>query len=180
MERLIIKVGGNMSPVERSLYLLQSARFFTLASRSLDGRVWASTVNYVPVFTPLRVIWCSMRLSRHSENIRQYSQVSGSVFRTDLQDAPPPGLDGAQFIGISREIPTDESAEFYDYFSHYNFPDEAIRAEWMPPLSEFTGNGLRRFYELTISEWWLLDIDQWQVTREDRRIAVNIDTLINK
>lgn len=89
-----------MSPVERSLYLLQSARFFTLASRSLDGRVWASTVNYVPAFTPLRVIWCSMRLSRHSENIRQYSQVSGSVFRTDLQDAPRQDWTALNLLGF--------------------------------------------------------------------------------
>lgn len=167
-----------MSLKERSFSLLQSARFFTLASRSLDGKVWASTVNYVPIFSPVRMIWCSMHAARHSENIRQYPQVSGSVFRTDLQGVSPLGLDGAQFTGISREVPDNESAETYDYFSRSNFPDESLRAEWMPPLSEFVGEGKRRFYELEINEWWLLDIDRWLETRQDQRIMVNLDTLI--
>lgn len=168
-----------MSLIERSLSLLQSARFFTLASRSLDGVVWASTVNFVPAFSPVRVIWCSMRTARHSENIRQCTQVSGSVFRTDLQGVSPLGLDGAQFTGVSREVPEHESAETHDYFSRSNFPDEALRAEWMPALSEFVGEGKRRFYELEIGEWWLLDIDHWLEARQDQRIAVSLDTLIN-
>ena len=118
-----------------------------------------------------------MRAARHSENILQYPQISGSIFRTDLQGESPLGLDGAQFTGVGREIPEHESAEFHDYFSHHNFPDKAIRAEWMPPLSEFVGKGKRRFYQLEITEWWLLDIDRWLQTRQDQRIAVNLDTL---
>lgn len=74
-----------MSLVERSLYLLQNTRFFTLASRSLVGDVWASTVSYVAAFEPIRIIWCSDRLSKHSENIREHAQVSGAIFRADLQ-----------------------------------------------------------------------------------------------
>ncbi|MGB7196619.1 MAG: pyridoxamine 5'-phosphate oxidase family protein [Collimonas pratensis] len=166
-----------MSPAERSLHLLQSARFFTLASRSADGPAWASTVNYVPAFAPLRMIWCSMRAARHSTNILQHPQVSGSVFRTDLQDVSPLGLDGAQFSGVAREIPSHECAEIHDYFARRNFPDEAARAEWMPSLNEFMENGRRRFYEVKIAEWWLLDIDGWLENREDRRIAVKLDTL---
>lgn len=166
-----------MSPQERSLSLLQSTRFCTLASRSQEGVVWASTVNYVPAFSPVRLVWCSMKTARHSENIRQCAQVSGSIFRTDLQGVSPLGLDGAQFIGISREIPEEESAEIHDYFSRSNFPDEALRAEYMPPLSEFKSDGKRRFYELAISEWWLLDIDNWLETKQDQRIAVNLDSI---
>lgn len=168
-----------MSKTERSLSLLQNSRFFTLASRSLAGEVWASTVNYVPAFSPVRILWCSMRTARHSENIRQHALVSGSVFRTNLQGVSPLGLDGAQFTGLCREIPEHESSEAHHYFSLNNFPDEALRAEWMPPLDEFIGKGARRFYELMISEWWLLDIDRWLETRQDRRIAVDLKTLIN-
>lgn len=168
-----------MLKTERSLSLLKNARFFTLASRSLAGEVWASTVNYVPLFTPVRMLWCSMRTAKHSENIRQHAYISGSVFRTDLQGVSPLGLDGAQFSGICREIPGHESAEAYHYFSLNNFPDEALRKEWMPPLDEFVGKGARRFYEVKITEWWLLDIDFWLETRQDRRIPVDLSMIIN-
>ncbi|NTY86600.1 pyridoxamine 5'-phosphate oxidase family protein [Serratia fonticola] len=168
-----------MSQIARSLALLNGARFFTLASRSLDDSVWAATVNFVPAYSPVKMIWCSMRSARHSENIRQHPQVSGSVFRTDLQGESPLGLDGAQFTGVSRELSEHENAATHDYFSCCNFPDEALRDEWMPPLSEFMGEGKRRFYELTITEWWLLDIERWLETRQDQRIAVNLDGLIN-
>lgn len=166
-----------MSLIERSLSLLQNTRFFTLASRSLAGEVWASTINYVPAFSPIRIIWCSEHIAKHSGNIRQHAQVSGSIFRTDLQGVSPLGLDGAQFTGLCREIPENEIDEIYDYFSLNNYPDETSRAMWMPPLSEFKGDGVRRFYELKITEWWILDIDGWLETRQDRRIPVDLSTL---
>ncbi|EKT63012.1 pyridoxamine 5'-phosphate oxidase family protein [Providencia burhodogranariea] len=166
-----------MSLIKRSLSLLQNARFFTLASRSHAGEVWASTINYVPAFSPTRIIWCSGRIAKHSENIRQHAQVSGSIFRTDLQGISPIGLDGAQFTGLCREIPKSETDETYNYFSLNNYPDETLRAMWMPPLNEFIGEGMRRFYELKICEWWILDIDNWLETRQDQRILVDLSTL---
>ncbi|AUY16951.1 pyridoxamine 5'-phosphate oxidase family protein [Serratia marcescens] len=166
-----------MSLVERSLYLLQNTRFFTLASRSLVGDVWASTVSYVAAFEPIRIIWCSDRLSKHSENIREHAQVSGAIFRADLQGVSPLGLDGAQFVGFCHEVPESESVEVYSYFSSTQFPDEALRVAMMPPFEEFTGNGTRRFYELRITEWWLLDIDLWLEKRQDRRISLDISLI---
>lgn len=161
-----------MSLIQRSLYLLNSARFFTLASQHADHSPWASTVNYVPLYDPLRLVWYSMRSARHSENIRHRPDVSGSLFRYDMQDTSPLGLDGAQFTGRAREIPQHECVSIHQDYYRLNFPDELVRARWQLPLNEFYGDGPRRFYELCITNWWLLDIDGWLETKEDRRTPV--------
>ncbi|MGF6189342.1 pyridoxamine 5'-phosphate oxidase family protein [Serratia sp. 2723] len=167
-----------MDLTQRSLYLLNSARFFTLASQHGDDIPWASTVNYVPLFSPLRLVWYSMRTARHSENIRQRAEVSGSLFRYDMQETSPLGLDGAQFIGSAREISQCECEGIHQDYYRLNFPDVLERARWQLPLHEFYGDGPRRFYELLIKYWWLLDIDGWLQTKEDKRIPVPLAQLV--
>jgi len=159
---------------ERSLFLLKHAQFFTLASRSLDGSVWAATLSYVVNRIPLKIIWCSERHARHSENLRHDNRVSGALYLADLPVESPLGIDGAQFIGVSREVSENETDEAYRYFSCQKFPDESIRTQWMPPLSEFARQGSRRFYELDITELWLLDTDRWLESKKDKRIAVDL------
>ncbi|WP_279046045.1 pyridoxamine 5'-phosphate oxidase family protein [Cedecea davisae] len=167
-----------MSLAQRSLYLLNNARFFTLASQNSDCTPWASTVNYVPLFAPLRLVWYSMRTAKHSENISLCAEVSGSLFRYDMQETSPLGLDGAQFTGIAREIPQSECKGIHQDYYRLNFPDVLERARWQLPLHEFYGDGLRRFYELLIKEWWLLDIDAWLQTKEDKRVPVPLNQLV--
>lgn len=167
-----------MSLVERSLFLLKNSRFFTLASRSHDGEVWASTVNFVPAFSPLRLVWCSLGTARHSENIKMCPQVSGSVFMTDIKAPSVLGLDGAQFTGEGREIPREELEEYYNYFAVNNFSDEVLRRQLMPPLTDFADDPCRRFYELTIKAWWLLDVDRFLKSGIDQRVGVDINSLV--
>ncbi|CBJ80640.1 hypothetical protein XBJ2_740008 [Xenorhabdus bovienii str. Jollieti] len=167
-----------MNLIQRSLYLLNNARFFTLASRHADNMPWAATVNYVPLFEPLRLVWYSMRIARHSENIFYHAEVSGSLFCHDMQATAPPGLDGAQFTGCAREIPQCECECIHQDYYRLNFPEARERARWQLPLHEFYGDGARRFYELRINDWWLLDIDGWLKTKEDRRVPVPLAQLI--
>ncbi|WP_413741194.1 pyridoxamine 5'-phosphate oxidase family protein [Sodalis sp. RH15] len=167
-----------MTSLERSLYLLETAHFFSLASRSDYGAPWSSTLNFVTAFSPLRIIWSSMQTARHSQDIRLNPHVSGSLFRADLQNISQVGLDGAQFTGAAREIPFEESEETYNYFSVKNFPQEAERQQWMLPLNEFRGKGTHRFYDLHIEKWWLLDIEGWLATKEDKKLDVDV-SLIN-
>ena len=63
-------------------------------------------------------------------------------------------------------------ADHHRVYYELNFPDEAVRAQWLPPLSEFTGDGPRRFYLLTVSRWWLLDIERWLRDKHDTRIEI--------
>ena len=158
--------------VARSRTLLDSARFMTLATSGVDG-AWASTVNYVALRDPLRLVWYSMRDAAHSQNLRRTPRVSGSIFRTDLGAASPIGLDGAQFVGTAREIPPGDAVRFRDDYYRLNFPDAAVRAQWSLPLAQFVDGGPRRFYALAVERWWLLDVDGWLVDKEDRRVEVD-------
>ena len=158
---------------ERSDFLIENARFMTLATHGPDG-VWASTVNYVPLRDPLGLLWYSLRRARHSRNIEADPRISGSIHLTGL---PGFGLDGAQFTAVAKPVGPDELDTLSAWYYERNFPDEEVRSEWRLPLDEFRGDGPRRFYRLEVREWWLLDIDQWLVDKNDQRIAVPLEAI---
>lgn len=153
--------------LERSTSLLDNARFLTLATRSAEES-WAATVNFVPLRSPLRLLWYSLRSARHSRHIAENPQIAASIFMTDL---PGLGLDGAQLIGTCESV-EDRVAEHHRLYYELNFPDETVRAQWLLPLSEFTMDGPRRFYLLTVNRWWLLDIERWLRDKHDTRIEI--------
>ncbi|AKT42052.1 pyridoxamine 5'-phosphate oxidase family protein [Chondromyces crocatus] len=159
--------------LQRAAVLLKTTGYVTLSTVSDEGEPWASTVAYTPRVEGVpRLIWYSMRGARHSRNIEAHPAICGSIFRTDLGASSPLGLDGLQLRGSARAVPAQELPPIRDYFYETLFPDEGVRRQWMLPESEFTGDGPRRFYELTIKEWWLLDVDRWLVDKVDQRIAL--------
>ncbi|WP_031465038.1 pyridoxamine 5'-phosphate oxidase family protein [Sciscionella sediminilitoris] len=163
------------SLIDRSNVLIETGQFVTLATHSPEN-AWASTVNFVPLRGPLRFLWYSQRHVRHSRNIDVAPEIAGSIFRTDA--ANELGLDGAQFTGIARAIEeAAELAEYADFYYTRNFPDEQVREQWRRPLSEFHGEGHRRFYEVTVNGWWLLDVGHWLATMNDQRIDVDLAAL---
>ncbi|MER5867369.1 pyridoxamine 5'-phosphate oxidase family protein [Kitasatospora sp. NPDC002040] len=157
---------------ERSDFLIENARFMTLATTGPDG-AWASTVNFVPLRDPLRLLWYSLRRARHSRNIEADPHLSGSLFLTGLDSELT--LDGAQFTATAAAVGPAELDELSSWYYRRNFPDEETRALFDLPLTEFSGDGPRRFYLLTVHQWWLLDTDQWLVDKNDQRIAVPLD-----
>ncbi|WP_048243222.1 pyridoxamine 5'-phosphate oxidase family protein [Burkholderia cepacia] len=165
------------SHTERSRLLLHTARFATLASVSVEGDPWASVVNFVTISPPIRIIWYSLKEALHSRNLLHRPDVSGAIYRADLGDVSPLGLDGAQFTGKCRVIPDDEAEDIHRQYYCLNFPDATVRHAWMLPLDSFVGEGSRRFYEVAIEAWWLFDIDGWLKDKCDRRIPVAIETI---
>jgi uncharacterized protein YhbP (UPF0306 family) len=162
------RVGNDRTPAERVRHLLDNGRFVTLATT--DGtRPWASTVNYVPLRAPLRLLWYSMRAARHSRNIAIRPQISGAIHLTGL---PGFGLDGAQFTGVARAIGGAELPELHRRYCALNFPDDETRQRLMPPEDEFADGGPRGFYVFEVAQTWLLDIDRWLVDKCDQRVAV--------
>ncbi|MGI9574715.1 pyridoxamine 5'-phosphate oxidase family protein [Alloalcanivorax xenomutans] len=157
----------------RATRLLNSTRFVTLATVSPDGTAWASTVNYVVLRSPLRLLWYSMTRARHSSNIHDNHDVAGSLFRTDLGEAAPPvGLDGLQFQGTCRPLPDQNTHDAHrDYYSE-NFPDPEVRRQWQLPVEQFLNGGGRRFYEFKITRLWLLDLQQWTEDKVDQRVEI--------
>lgn len=172
---------AHLSLMERADLLLRTTRFVTLATLSGDGEPWASTVNYVPLLDgPPRLIWYSMREARHSRNIDARPLTTGSLFRTDLGPSAPLGLDGLQFTGLARAVESNRIQEVRDHYYRLNFPDETLRRQWMLPEQQFNGDGPRRFYELTIRDWWLLDVERWLHDKVDQRIALPSPELFAK
>ncbi|MFE3826877.1 pyridoxamine 5'-phosphate oxidase family protein [Streptomyces sp. NPDC059092] len=159
--------------IRRSDFLIENARFTTLATHGPDGP-WASTVNYVPLRGPLQLLWYSLRRARHSRNIEADPRVSGSIYLTGL---PGLGLDGAQFTATARPVEPEELDALSSWYYERNFPDEEVRRQWRLPLEEFRDEGHRRFYLLEIQRWWLLDIDQWLVDKNDQRVPVPLDAI---
>jgi uncharacterized protein YhbP (UPF0306 family) len=168
---------GVMTPlsklVERSDFLIENARFMTLATHSAEGP-WAATVNYVPLRDPLRLLWYSLRRARHSHDIETNPQVSGSIYMTGLSGV---GLDGAQFTAVARPVGLEHLDGLSSWYYERNFPDEEVRRQWRLPLEEFLGDGPRRFYLLEVRQWWLLDIDQWLEDMNDQRIGVPLEAI---
>lgn len=163
------------SLTERSCRLFTQGRFMTLATAH-DGTPWASTVNFVALGAPLRLLYYSLTRARHSRNIELSAQVAGSVFMTGL---PGFGLDGLQFTGECRAVDEPELEETHQLYYELNFPDPVTRTEWTLPVSEFRDDGPRRFYLVTVRELWLLDIDRWLADKHDQRVAVPLDILPN-
>ncbi|SEG95410.1 Uncharacterized conserved protein YhbP, UPF0306 family [Nonomuraea solani] len=159
--------------IERSTYLLDNARFVTLATQGPKGP-WASTVNFVPLRSPLRLLWYSLRDARHSRFLSAHPDTAASLFMTGL---PGFGLDGAQLTGEAHEVGDGDLAECHRLYYELNFPDETVRREWLLPTSEFSGDGPRRFYVMDVRQWWLLDIDRWLQDKHDQRIEVPLDAL---
>ncbi|MCI2422507.1 pyridoxamine 5'-phosphate oxidase family protein [Saccharopolyspora sp. K220] len=163
--------------VKRSRHLVDNAHFLTLATQG-SGGPWASTVNYVALPGPLRLLWYSNRHARHSVNLTEQPRVSASMFLTGLSGSHAPSgipLDGAQLTGVAREVPAGELAFFYDRYYELNFPDPEERLRWRLPQDEFRDDGPRRFYILTVDRWWLLDADRWATDKHDARIEVPVD-----
>lgn len=165
--------------LRRSRYLLDSARFVTLATQGSSGP-WAATVNYVVLFRPLRLLWYSSRAARHSVNIASQPRVAGSIFLTNLTGSQAPvdlPIDGAQLAGVAREVSAEELPTYYEHYYELNFPDPEVRAQWRLPLDEFRDGGPRRFYLLTIDRWWLYDAERWTVDKHDTRVEVPVDAI---
>jgi uncharacterized protein YhbP (UPF0306 family) len=151
----------------RGEYLLAHGRFMTLATTN-GTTPWAATVNYVPLRAPLRLLWYSMREARHSRDLALHPQAAGSIFLTGL---PGFGLDGAQFDGPVHTVEGAQAEEFHRHYYELNFPDVTVRREWELPVEQFRDAGPRRFYYLAVSNWWLLDIDQWLIDKRDQKIT---------
>ncbi|CCH31836.1 pyridoxamine 5'-phosphate oxidase family protein [Actinosynnema sp. NPDC047251] len=158
---------GHDDAAARSTALLDGARYLTLATTGDDGP-WASTVNFVALRGPLRLVWYSSRSARHSRNIAAHPVVAASMFMTGL---PGFGLDGAQLVGRCTAL-EDVTERFRRRFYELDFPDEEVRDSVALPLAEFTGDGHRRFYVLEVRQWWLLDVARWLADKEDTRFEL--------
>jgi uncharacterized protein YhbP (UPF0306 family) len=172
---------ANLEPyLKRSHFLLENARYITLATNDQAGNPWASTVNYVVLYQPLRLLWYSLRAAKHSRNIEVKPEIAATLFSTDprlAEDETHVGVDGAQLFGTAREVDPEELNKYHQIYYTKNFPDPEIRNEWMLPLEDFHSEGPRRFYLLEPQQWWLFDKERWVRDKSDTRLEVPLTYL---
>lgn len=161
------------TPAQRARRLLDHARFMTLATSGPDG-AWASTVNTVTLYRPLRLLWYSLRDARHSTSIAATPQITAAVYLTGLETSAI-GLDGAQLSAECHEVPEKDVASYHEQYYRLNFPDPDVRREWMLPANGFSGSGPWRFYVAHVRQFWLFDIDRWLVDKHDTRMELSVD-----
>ncbi|MFE9429022.1 hypothetical protein ACFYNO_39440 [Kitasatospora sp. NPDC006697] len=87
------------------------------------------------------------------------------------------GLDGAQYTGHCQEVAPEALARHHRLYYERNFPDARVRRQWLLPEDDFRGDGPRRFYTVTVHQWWLLDIERWLVDKYDQRIHVPLEAI---
>lgn len=161
---------------ERARRLLDEARYMNLATVSADGHPWAATLEYAWLSDPLRLVFGSATVSRHSRDIAVTPEVSGSLFLAgEGTGLDITAVDGAQFTGSCSEIPADTLDRYHAAFYESVFPDERIREKWMLPQSSLCAPALHRLYLIEVERWWLIDTRTWAQDRIDRRIGVPLN-----
>lgn len=155
----------------RALELLRGQKYLSL-SVIHDGEPWCATICYAPLGTgtPALVFYSSAR-SVHSRALESSNRVAGTIFSLDDSGDV---LDGLQLTGTVSEVPADALTSVHAAYYRRNFPDVAVREEWMIPVESFVAPHEQRFYRLDPDRIWLIDLDGWEVDKVDRRIEVSL------
>jgi uncharacterized protein YhbP (UPF0306 family) len=162
----------------RTHHLLDKARYLTLATVSASGSPWAAVLEYAWLARPLRFVFGSATVARHSRDIAADPRVSGSLFVAGgTAGLDLAAVDGAQFTGRCSEVAPGEVDQFHGPFSESVFPDPRERAEWILPPSQLRAPAAHRLYLVEVERWWLMDTRTWAQDRIDRRIEVPLATL---
>jgi uncharacterized protein YhbP (UPF0306 family) len=157
----------------RAQDLVTTGRYLSLATVGTDGDPWCCNINYVVEdWLPLSLVYYSARTSKHSLDIAKRPTVAGTIYKLD------PSLDGAQFIGTVAEVVDDDDVvRVHDLYYTRNFPDPQVRADWEIRLTGFGGTNEHRFYRMTISKLWVINLADWPKDKVDRRTEVDLADL---
>ena len=158
-----------MSPNEKVAKILASNRYLTLATSGWSGKSWASPLAYT-IEPDFSLLFYSARNSIHSTNISKRSRVAGAIFDST---EPSDTVDGLQFLGRAAEF-SGNSAELsaaMDRYFRQSFPDAAVRAKWVRPVSDFEGRAPQRFYRIELADLFTIDPAS---TKVDRRLRLDV------
>lgn len=163
------------SALERALKLIRGSRYMVLATASGVGP-WAATINYV-VSSGGQLLYYSSPAARHSRDIGVTSVIAAAIYSV----GPDGDADGLQLTGQCKVI-TSSSAIDDAHQQYYlrNFADPDIRSEWLIDRSQFDEGGTHRFYTVDIEECWVIDIEQWPLSKVDLRLAIPVEELVKE
>jgi uncharacterized protein YhbP (UPF0306 family) len=156
------------SPEERAASIITENRFLSLATIDASGP-WIAPINFV-VGPGSHLYFYSATESRHSRALATHEGVAVAIFDSR---ATSDEVDGMQFSGICSEVTGDDLDAVHAHYFAVNFSDPEEREWWLRPSEEFTGNGLWRFYRLSLQEVFVIDFDSIEQERVDKRISVD-------
>lgn len=155
----------------RAVHLLQNTRCAAISCIH-EGEPWCATINYV-LTADMKILFYSSPHSTHSRSIKVDPHIAGAIYTVEDGE-----IDGAQFTGICVEVNQKSLIdELHPYYYRTNFPDPAVRDEWMIPVSSFYDGGLHRFYTIELQYLWVIDIDRWEENKVDQRLKVDLSAI---
>ncbi|WP_157968674.1 pyridoxamine 5'-phosphate oxidase family protein [Streptomyces geranii] len=157
---------------QRAAKMIRENRFLTLATHKAD-EVWAAPINYV-VGTDGNLYFYSAAEARHSRHVGDIAVVAGAVFNSM---ATSEEVDGLQFSATCEPLDGGKLEAISEYYFRVNFPDEVDREWWYRPASAFTPGGTWRFYQLSMTDVFVIDFESVETSRIDKRVQVDIDEL---
>lgn len=163
--------------VDRSVSILRSARYLTLATVSDSGQPWAAVLQYAWLFRPLRFVVGSAIGAQHSRDVAASPVVAGALYVAGDSGLDPAAIDGAQFTGRCRELDGADLDDYYDVFYRSLFPDDDERREWTLPRHLLEAPAPHRLYLVEVERWWIVDTRTWAEDRIDKRVEVALDAL---
>ena len=150
--------------------ILETTRYCTLSTCSLDGVPWVSPVFFC--HQGLTLYWSSAIASRHSQNLYQNEgRVAIALFNSQVQEGTAKGL---YFAGTAAEVPPEQvRARMLLLFQ---------KAGGTPPNrteADYLGASPRRMYGFQPTEAWVTG-ERLPVGRQlvDTKIQLNLGELL--
>lgn len=160
------------TPSQRAARIVANNRFLTLACADNEGP-WAAPINYV-IGPGQRLIFYSARESRHSKAIEHDAAIAGAIFDSR---ASSDDVDGLQFAGRC-EIASGATLELaHERYFETNFDSAEDRDWWFRPVEAFSSGGVSAFFQIDLSDVWVIDFESVETNRIDRRLDVNLSDL---
>lgn len=123
---------------------LQEARVMQVATVK-DGKPWICTLNF-SADNQWHLFWVSHRSTRHSQEIRNFPEVAGTIVK-DLGT-----IQGIQFEGLAEEISGNDVLYANEVFTKRYGDNPERLAE-----AQSTNESQRAFYKITVTRVVLFD-----------------------
>lgn len=157
--------------VARAVEIIRHNRYLTLSTFSIGTGVWSTPLAY-SVDEKLRFHFYSEVSSRHCRQIGRGAKVAFSIYNSSL---PSADVDGIQLAAVCAPLKDRELETVYEYYFRQSFPDPDERRKWQKPIERFRGASRQKFYELTVDEIHIIDLD---FTDADRRTQVPVRDVV--
>lgn len=154
------------SAVERAVGIIETNKYFTLATMDDDGP-WIAPLAFVAL-APNRLLFVSRVTSRHGSSIRAEHRIGGAIFDSS---AAFEGIDGVQFSGTCTGAEASEDLVRLFLERSADMLADPVDEE----MEAFSHNAELQLYEVTITDMYVLDQKYWVEEGLDARESVPVD-----